>query len=273
MLFKRLMTDEEVADLLHCSARRVQYLRVTKQIAFVDIIPPLITDVALEEYVASHIQAALDPAYLLLAAEMSGRDVERMRIDSNHWLWVLRQQMLGTLPLLKDVAWAGNEGPFYLRHRKSRRPPITDFTNIKLEATPARPRKPNGSRLNVKQLSKGKLQQGKNGFWYVHWSEGRRSMRQTAKTKDRALAEVFLEVWRKTGGKLSGVLLQPSERRPPPDAELRQVVSGSWYLFWSDGRRSMRLSTRTKDEAEAIRIRRVWSAGKEPRQPKISGSG
>ena len=97
-------------------------------------------------------------------------------------------------------------------------------------------------------------------------------MRQTAKTKDRDQAEVFLKLWRKTGGKLSGVLLQPSERRPPPDAELRQVKNGFWYLHWSQGTRSLRLSTRTKDEAAAKRIRKAWSAGKDARQPKMPDS-
>lgn len=39
---------------------------------------------------------------------------------------------------------------------------------------------------------------------------------------------------------------------------LRTVPSGVWYIFWSDNRRSKRLSTGTRDEAQAQAVLRGW---------------
>ena len=39
------------------------------------------------------------------------------------------------------------------------------------------------------------LKQADNGFWYVHWSDGRRSKRISARTKDASTARAFLATW------------------------------------------------------------------------------
>lgn len=176
--------------------------------------------------------------------------------------------------------------PLHLRPRIAKLPPLK-------EPPPPRPRT-----VKVPPPRKDRstpaptLQRQKNDFWYVCWSKGRRSMRQSTGTKDYEQAKVFLQAWHDVGGDLSRprvVVLQHSVsvegylRRSIPvegvlrhsvsvDAVLRQVRSGYWYLFWSQGTRSLRLSTKTKDETEAKRFHQVWTEAKAARHPKISGS-
>lgn len=290
-----LLTPDEVADALRCPRDWVDLLLKGRFLPCTPGRMPYIPERTLAKFIRARNGAAGPEADLMRLYDREGA-AARMGISVEELMRRNRNGHIGYVPLrpvlyreadilnfMDSEARRAKEAEEQARYRancEATAALLRGLPKIPLHLQPRIVKLPPPKK--DRSASVPNLQRQKSDIWYVFWSKGRRSMRQSTRTKDYEQAKAFLQAWHDAGGDLSKprvVALQHSvlvervlRHSVSANAVLRQVQSGYWYLFWSEGRRSMRLSTKTKDETEAKRFHQAWAGRKGACQPKMSGS-